>query len=77
MSVESASSLVTYQITLVVLLLIVGITVLTNLRTMEKATQSRDENSRRPPVSVLVPARDEARNIAHCLQSLLSQDYPD
>jgi len=30
-----------------------------------------------PRVSVLVPARNEARNIEVCVRSLLSQDYPD
>ncbi|GAB4559426.1 MAG: hydroxychlorobactene glucosyltransferase CruC [Anaerolineae bacterium] len=29
-----------------------------------------------PRVAVLVPARNEGRNIAHCLRSLLAQDYP-
>src|SRR5260370_15350309 len=29
-----------------------------------------------PLVSVLVPARNEARRIGPCLQSLLAQDYP-
>jgi chlorobactene glucosyltransferase len=29
-----------------------------------------------PPVSVLVPARDEAANIRACVESLLAQDYP-
>jgi chlorobactene glucosyltransferase len=29
-----------------------------------------------PMVSVLVPARNEERNIASCVQSLLAQDYP-
>jgi cellulose synthase/poly-beta-1,6-N-acetylglucosamine synthase-like glycosyltransferase len=29
-----------------------------------------------PPVSVLVPARNEAKRIGPCLQSLLAQDYP-
>ncbi len=29
-----------------------------------------------PTVSVLVPARNEERNIAACIQSLLAQDYP-
>ncbi|MCR4392610.1 MAG: glycosyltransferase [Candidatus Acetothermia bacterium] len=32
---------------------------------------------RLPPVSILVPARDEERNIASCVQSLLAQDYPE
>jgi chlorobactene glucosyltransferase len=30
-----------------------------------------------PKVSALVPARNEARNIARCVRSLLAQDYPD
>ncbi len=30
-----------------------------------------------PKVSILVPARDEERNIEGCIRSLLSQDYPD
>jgi chlorobactene glucosyltransferase len=29
-----------------------------------------------PMVSILVPARNEERNIAHCVQSLLALDYP-
>jgi chlorobactene glucosyltransferase len=29
-----------------------------------------------PMVSILVPARNEARNIARCVNSLLAQDYP-
>jgi chlorobactene glucosyltransferase len=29
-----------------------------------------------PMVSVLVPARDEQRNIEECVRSLLLQDYP-
>lgn len=30
-----------------------------------------------PKVSILVPARNEENNIAACVRSLLSQDYPD
>jgi chlorobactene glucosyltransferase len=30
-----------------------------------------------PLVSVVVPARNEARNIRRCIQGLLAQDYPD
>ncbi len=29
-----------------------------------------------PPVSVIIPARNEAHNIGPCLRSLLAQDYP-
>ena len=30
-----------------------------------------------PKVSILVPARNESRNIAKSLESLLQQDYPE
>ena len=30
-----------------------------------------------PLVSVLIPARNEAKNIGRCLRSLLKQDYPN
>lgn len=30
-----------------------------------------------PPVTIIVPARNEARNIERCARSLLAQDYPD
>src|ERR1017187_930533 len=29
------------------------------------------------PVSVIIAARDEARNLKKCLPSILEQDYPD
>ena len=31
--------------------------------------------SRRPRVAILIPARDEAGGIGHCLESLFGQDY--
>ena len=37
----------------------------------------RDASVRVPFVSVLVPARNEAKRISPCLRSLLRQDYPD
>src|SRR5690349_11217113 len=30
-----------------------------------------------PPATIIVPARNEARNIERCVCSLLAQDYPD
>jgi chlorobactene glucosyltransferase len=30
-----------------------------------------------PPITVIVPARNEARNISRCIQALLSQTYPN
>jgi len=57
---------------------LVTLNMLGNLRTYrrlgEYAAMARTEAE--PFVSVLVPARDEATNIAACLRSLLAQDYP-
>ena len=33
-------------------------------------------NTNTPKVSVLIPSRDEERNIAPCLEAVLAQDYP-
>jgi len=33
-------------------------------------------NNKKYPVSILIPARNEAENIAPCLESLIKQDYP-
>jgi len=35
----------------------------------------RGENKKKYPVTVLIPARNEEKNIASCLESLVNQDY--
>jgi chlorobactene glucosyltransferase len=40
------------------------------------APASPSTSEEAPPVTVIVPARDEAANIARCLKSLLAQNYP-
>jgi chlorobactene glucosyltransferase len=44
------------------------------LRRLERAPPPTGDNAL--PVTVIIPARDEEANIAHCLESLLTQDYP-
>ena len=48
---------------------------------MAQSTSLDDESpeppERAPAVSVIVPARNEARNIASCAQSILESDYPN
>lgn len=54
---------------------VILIIALTNHLYMPKL--SRSPGSLRRRLSILVPARDEERNIDGCLASLLSQDHPD
>ncbi len=71
-----SSHLIPYQVALTAVLLVVGLNLIANLRMVEKATPSRVNPTGLEWVSVLVPARNEARNIRRCLESLLAQDYP-
>jgi chlorobactene glucosyltransferase len=42
----------------------------------ELAPVAADRNREPPSAAIIIPARNEAGNIAHCLKSLLNQDYP-
>ncbi|NLI98763.1 glycosyltransferase [bacterium] len=54
-------------------LIVIAVTNLRNFRKLE----SYPETKHLPMVSILVPARNEEANIAACIVSLLSQDYPN
>jgi hypothetical protein len=61
----------------IILFLLFGLTTfLINTLTVRRFDHYPKSNQT-PRVSVLVPARNEARNIKTCLSSILSQDYPD
>ncbi len=63
----------------IILLLLTGtiwLIFLDNLRFLRKIKESLTEIDDLPEVSVLIPARNESRNIKQCLQSVVSQDYP-
>jgi cellulose synthase/poly-beta-1,6-N-acetylglucosamine synthase-like glycosyltransferase len=48
------------------------------LRTLRRvASEKWRQLSEWPMVSILVPARNEVRNIRACVESLLGQDYPN
>ncbi len=49
--------------------------ILSNLYIMYRSRQHAPQASY-PPMSILIPARNEAENIARCINSLLEQDYP-
>ncbi len=46
-------------------------------RSDEDFKSVRGEATKLPPVTIIVPARNEERSIERCVQSLLAQDYPD
>ncbi len=69
-------TLIPYQVALTVILLVVGLNLLANLHMVGKATPQQVNPAGLEMVSVLVPARNEARNIRRCLESLLAQEYP-
>lgn len=60
---------------LIVFQAIILMVILSNLWIMRRARRHPPPPAY-PMVSILVPARDEERNIASCVQSLLAQDYP-
>ncbi|MBC7317136.1 MAG: glycosyltransferase, partial [Chloroflexi bacterium] len=57
--------------------LYIFLTALYNLRHMPRLPSGEALPADRPLVSVLIPARNEARNIGACLESLVAQDYPN
>ena len=67
-----------YQVIITVGLLSFLLNLVLNLRSL-KVPHVGDSSlpEPAPPVSILIPARDEEANIAACLQSLRQQDYPD
>ncbi|HUW11985.1 MAG TPA: glycosyltransferase [Anaerolineae bacterium] len=67
--------LLRYQNALTWALIVVALNTLNNLRLLRRP---RPPAEWRDPqlVSILVPARNEERNIGRCLRSLLAQDYP-
>jgi len=78
--------LVQHQYSIVVFLGVLLAISLSNLFTVHRLGDRRfgkrknqhDRQWEKPPkVSVLVPARNEERNICRCIRSLLAQDYPD
>ena len=64
-----------YHFLIVILLMLMLANVLANLAVFEGLRQVAPP-SEGPLVSVLVPARNEERNIEECIRSLLLQDYP-
>ena len=60
---------------LIIFQAVVLLIILSNARLLQRARRHAPP-AVFPKVSILVPARDEEKNIAGCIQSLLMQDYP-
>lgn len=65
-----------HQVSLTIFLAVILLNALVNLRALRKIG-GRPLRLPAPRVSVLVPARNEERNIGPCIRGLLAQDYPD
>ena len=69
--------LMLYQIIVATGLILFTFNIVLNLRTLKKPDKKSRLPDTVPLVSILVPARNEERNIAACINSLLKQDYPN
>ncbi len=68
--------LVSHEWSLAVFMGVLTAIALTNLWALRRLGRHPPPSSL-PPVSILVPARNEERNIVPCVESLLRQDYPE
>jgi chlorobactene glucosyltransferase len=66
-----------YQLLVLAGLVIFFINLLLNLLTFKRPSKKAGLPADLPLVSVLIPARNEEKNIANCLASVLQQDYPN
>lgn len=66
-----------YQGIITVFLGIFAFNLILNLRALHRlGKDDGDLPDKLPLISILIPARNEEKNIVNCLQSLLKQDYP-
>ncbi|MCP2520848.1 glycosyltransferase [Candidatus Aminicenantes bacterium AC-708-M15] len=65
------------NIFILISLLLLFLNLINNLRIIPKPEPLKKDKNNLPLISVLIPARNEERNIRRCLSSLLKQDYPN
>jgi chlorobactene glucosyltransferase len=66
-----------YQIIIAAILVVFLINLIINLRSLRTPDKNAMVPKPAPLISVLVPARDEEKNIGNCVKSLQQQDYPN
>ncbi|HJX03688.1 MAG TPA: glycosyltransferase family 2 protein [Dehalococcoidia bacterium] len=64
-----------YQIIVTIILAALAVNLVFNLRALKKPHRKLAVNNCYPMISILVPARNEERNITACLKSLRKQNY--
>lgn len=68
---------VAHQYSIVVFLACLIVIAVTNLWMLRKRLSSYSASRNGPRVSILLPARNEQKNIISCVESLLTQEYAD
>jgi chlorobactene glucosyltransferase len=66
-----------YQIVIATILALILINLILNLRSLRVPDKNSKIPRPAPLISVLIPARNEEKNIRTCLESLQKQDYPN
>ncbi len=66
-----------YQVCVLIILLVLFLIFLWNLYVIRERKIKKIDDIDLPFVSVLIPARNEEKNIEQCVISLLNQDYPN
>lgn len=75
--ISVSEALTGYHLVSMSVLLSWVVLLITNVRLMPRLKKEPRYLANHPKVSVLVPARNESRNIDRCVRSLVSQDYPN
>lgn len=69
--------MIVYNTIVIIALVLILLNLINNLRLLSPLSTGKDNLKNFPPVSVLVPARNEEKNIEKCVLSLVKQDYPN
>lgn len=69
--------MILYQSIVTIFLFAILINLLNNLRLLKHLPAKKKSFKNPPLVSVLIPARNEGKNIERCIKSLVNQDYPN
>ncbi|MGC8943054.1 MAG: glycosyltransferase [Caldisericia bacterium] len=69
--------LITQQLNIVIFFTLVLINSFFNIKRIKNLKNVETINENLPKISILIPARNEEKNIEKCVKSILNQNYPD